>query len=149
MLWKVYGRIFADVIFLLSYLHFRKAFACLLRIALLYNTSGFPKYTPFLSNQQKTLIRSSVLVISVLFFVVADLKRICETENGSLEIKNDKVRQILGKNGLATQCIQAKNAISCKDMTLAQLCLKINSKMGGANNAIAPHSVTRLVSLPF
>ena len=145
------GWIFADVIFLLSYLHFRKAFACLLRIALLYNTSGFvfPKYTPFLSNQQKTLIRSSVLVISVLFFVVADLKRICETENGSLEIKNDKVRQILGKNGLATQCIQAKNAMSCKDMTLAQLCLKINSKMGGANNAIAPHSVTRLVSLPF
>ena len=65
-----------------------------------------------------------------------------------MEIKNDKVRQMLGKNGLATQCIQAKNAISCKDMTLAQLCLKINSKMGEANNAIAPYTFTRLVSHP-
>ena len=99
-------------------------------------------------NQQKILIRSSLLVISVLFFVLADLKRICETEYGSLEIKNDKVRQMLGKNGLVTQCIQAKNAILCKDMALAQLCLKINSKMGGANNAIVPNTVTRLVSLP-
>ena len=94
-------------------------------------------------------MRSSVLVIIVLFFVVADLRRICETENGSLEIKNDKVRQMLRKNGLATQCIQANNAIKCKDMTLAQLFLKINSKMGGANNAIAPNTVTRLVYLPF
>ena len=94
-------------------------------------------------------MRSSVFGISILFFVVADLKRICETENGSLEIKNDKVRQMLGKNGLATQCIQAKNAKSCKDMTLAQLCLKINSKMGGANNAIANNSITRLVFLPL
>ena len=95
-----------------------------------------------------TFMRSSVFGISILFFVVADLKRICETENGSLEIKNDKVRQMLGKNGLATQCIQAKNAISCKDMTLVQLCLKINAKMGGVNNAIATNNVTRLVSLP-
>ena len=93
-------------------------------------------------------MRSSVFGISILFFVVADLKRICETENGSLEIKNDKVRQMLGKNGLATQCIQAKNAISCKDMTLVQLCLKINAKMGGVNNAIATNNITRLVSLP-
>ena len=93
-------------------------------------------------------MRSSVFAISILFFVLADLKRICETENGSLEIKNDKVRQMLGKNGLVTQCIQAKNAILCKDMALAQLCLKINSKMGGVNNAIAPNAVTRLVSLP-
>ena len=118
-----------------------------MRIALLYNNFGFvfPKYTP---NHQKILIRSSVLVINVLFFVLADLKRICETENGSMEIKNNKVREMLGKKGLATQCIQAKNAITCKDMTLAQLCLKINSKMGGANNAIAPNNVTRLVSLP-
>ena len=83
-----------------------------------------------------------------MFFVLADLKRICETENGSIEIENDKVRQMLGKNGLTTQCIQAKNAISCKDMTLAQLCLKINSKMGEANNAIAPYTFTRLVSHP-
>ena len=83
-----------------------------------------------------------------MFFVLADLKRICETENGSIEIENDKVRQMLGKNGLTTQCSQAKNAISCKDMTLAQLYLKINSKMGGANNAMAPYTFTRLVSHP-
>ena len=94
-------------------------------------------------------MRSSVLLIYVLFFIAADLKRICETENGSMEIRDDRVRQMLKKNGLATQCIQAKNAKSCKDMTLAQLCLKINSKMGGANNAIANNSITRLVFLPL
>ena len=81
------------------------------------------------------------------FFVLADLKRICETEKGSLEIMNDNVRQMLRENGLATQCIQADNAITCKDMTLAQLCLKINSKMGGTNNAIVSNAITRLVSL--
>ena len=94
-------------------------------------------------------MRSSALLINVLFFITADLKRICETENGSWEIKDDRVRQMLKKNGLATQCIQAKNARLCKNMTLAQLCLKINSKMGGANNAIASNSITRLVSLPL
>ena len=97
----------------------------------------------------KTVMRSSLLLIYVLFFIAADLKRICETENGSLEIRDDRVRQMLKKNGLATQCIQVKNAKSCKDMTLAQLCLKINSKMGGANNAIANNSITRLVFLPL
>ena len=144
------GWIFSDVIFPLSYLDFRKSFVYILRIALLHNTSRFvfPKYTP-LSNQQKIFIRSCILVISVLFFVVGNLKRICETENGSLEIKNDAVRQILQKKGLATQCIQAKNAMSCKDMILAQLCLKINSKMGGTNNIIADNNITRLVSIPF
>ena len=82
------------------------------------------------------------------FFLVAYLKRICETENGSLEIKNSRVRQILRKTGLATQCILAKNAITCNDTAMTQLCLKINTKMGGANNAIARNTVTRLVSLP-
>ena len=101
----------------------------------------------FTSDQQEILMRSSALLINVLFFITADLKRICETENGSFEIKDERVRQMLKKNGLATQCIQASNARLCKDMTLAQLCLKINSKMGGANNAIANNSITRLVSL--
>ena len=41
-------------------------------------------------------------IINVLFFIAADRKRICESENGSLEIEDDKVRQILKKNGLAT-----------------------------------------------
>ena len=88
-------------------------------------------------------------VKKVIFLVAADLKRICETDNGSLEITDARVRQMLKKNGLATQCIQARNAKLCKDMTLAQLCLKINAKMGGANNAIANNSITRLVSLPY
>ena len=94
-------------------------------------------------------MRSSVLLIIVLFFVLADLKRICETENGSLEIRDNDVQQILKKTGLATQCIQAKNAIKCNNMTLAQICLKINSKMGGANNAIFSNIITRLVSLSY
>ena len=95
-------------------------------------------------------MRSSILLIrSCFLFFVADLKRICETENGSLEIKDDRVRQVLGKNGLATQCIQTEKASSCKDVILKQLCLKINSKMGGANNAIAKDAITRLVSLPY
>ena len=89
----------------------------------------------------------SLINIFCCFFVVADLKRICETENGSLEIGDHQAQQMLKRNGLSTQCIQAKHAISCKDMTLAQLCLKINAKLGGANNSIANHNNTRLVSL--
>ena len=73
--------------------------------------------------------------------VVADLKRICETENGSLEIADHQARQMLKRNGLSTQCVQSKHTISCKDMSLAQLCLKINAKMGGANNSIANNKV--------
>ena len=84
-----------------------------------------------------------------MFFFVADLKRICETKNGSLEIKDDRVRQVLGGNGLATQCIQTKKATSYEDMILKQLCLKINSKMEGANHTIARNTITRFVSLPY
>ena len=62
---------------------------------------------------------------------------------------DNAVRQVLRKNGLATQCIQTENAVSCKGVILKQLCLKINSKMGGANNAIAENAITRLVSLPY
>lgn len=66
----------------------------------------------------------------------ADLKRICETENGYTDIEDENVKQVVKGQGLSTQCIQAKNAQKCNPMTLAQLCLKINAKMGGLNNAI-------------
>ena len=66
---------------------------------------------------------------------------------------DNAVRQVLEKNGLATQCIQIENAISAvirnKEVILKQLCFKINSKMGGVNNAIAENTITRLVSLPY
>ena len=47
------GRVFSGFIFHLSYRHFRKAFAFLLRIAIFYNNFGFvfPKFSldlPFL-----------------------------------------------------------------------------------------------------
>lgn len=66
----------------------------------------------------------------------ADLKRICETENGYTDINDEIVKNIVKESGMSTQCIQAKNAKKCNPMTLAQLCLKINAKMGGLNNAI-------------
>ena len=64
------------------------------------------------------------------------MKRICETENGCEEILNPQIKAIVKESGLSTQCIQAKNAQKCNPMTLAQLCLKINAKMGGLNNII-------------
>ena len=70
------------------------------------------------------------------FGFLADLKRICETENGYTDIQNETVKNIVKESGMSTQCIQAKNAQKCNPMTLAQLCLKINAKMGGLNNAI-------------
>jgi len=66
----------------------------------------------------------------------AQLKTICDTARGSSDINNPKVREILESRGLSTQCIQAKNVKKCNPMTLAQLCLKINAKMGGINNSI-------------
>ena len=93
-----------------------------------------------------------IVLYLVLLIFVADLKRICETEKGSLEIMDNAVRKVLRENGLATQCIQTENAmdaISCKKGILKQLCLKINSKMGGVNNAIAKNTITRSVSFPY
>ena len=40
------------------------------------------------------------------------------------------------QNGLLTQCVQASTAKLCNVMTLAQLCLQVNIKMGGINNKI-------------
>ena len=110
----------------------------------------FQIISPSTPSQSKIVLRNWFLLLtSNQYFVVADLKRICETENGQLEIGDHQVREILKQNGLSTQCIHARNAILCKEMTLAQLCLKINSKMGGANNSIASNNITRLVSLSY
>ncbi|XP_014671419.1 PREDICTED: protein argonaute-2-like isoform X2 [Priapulus caudatus] len=46
--------------------------------------------------------------------------------------------------GLATQCIQQKNAVKKMDQTLVNLCMKINAKMGGVNN-ILPREARLLI----
>ena len=40
--------------------------------------------------------------------------------------------------GVATQCLQLKNVISPSGQTLANVCLKINVKLGGINTILAP-----------
>ena len=71
----------------------------------------------------------------------------CETEIGHTDATSANVKEILKERGLSTQCIQGKNVSKCNPMTLAQLLLKINTKMGGINNAIV--KVTRFVSVCF
>lgn len=39
--------------------------------------------------------------------------------------------------GINTQCIQLKNVLAAKPATLANVCLKINSKLGGVNSVLA------------
>jgi hypothetical protein len=38
--------------------------------------------------------------------------------------------------GIATQCVQAKNAIKTTPQTLSNLCLKMNVKLGGVNRFV-------------
>ena len=40
--------------------------------------------------------------------------------------------------GVATQCLQLKNVINPSGQTLANVCLKINVKLGGINTILAP-----------
>ena len=40
--------------------------------------------------------------------------------------------------GVATQCLQLKNVVNPSGQTLANLCLKINVKLGGINTVLAP-----------
>ena len=40
--------------------------------------------------------------------------------------------------GVATQCLQLKNVLNPSGQTLANLCLKINVKLGGINTILAP-----------
>jgi hypothetical protein len=49
--------------------------------------------------------------------------------------------------GVATQCLQLKNVVNPSGQTLANLCLKINVKLGGINTVLAPEIryVTRVV----
>ena len=46
--------------------------------------------------------------------------------------------------GVVTQCIKAQNAMKCHPATLTNVCLKVNSKLGGKNSIVDPYE--RLVS---
>lgn len=73
------------------------------------------------------------------------MKRLCETKTGYLKIQDQEIQKILKERGLSTQCIQKKNATDCNLMCLAQLCLKINAKMGAINNTVSEtNQITRL-----
>lgn len=69
------------------------------------------------------------------------MKRLCETADGLDTITNVNIKEKLETlglrtGGLRTQCVQRKNAKNCNAMCLAQLCLKINAKMGKVNNIV-------------
>ncbi|CAB4012828.1 argonaute-2-like isoform X1 [Paramuricea clavata] len=72
----------------------------------------------------KTSFKDVQLIIVVLngkSMVYAEVKRIGDT--------------LLG---VATQCLQLKNVVNPSGQTLANLCLKINVKLGGINTILAP-----------
>ncbi|CAI5454435.1 unnamed protein product [Caenorhabditis angaria] len=50
--------------------------------------------------------------------------------------------------GIATQCVQAKNAIRTTPQTLSNLCLKMNVKLGGVNSVLIPNVRPRIFNEP-
>ncbi|XP_072175930.1 protein argonaute-2-like [Diadema setosum] len=50
--------------------------------------------------------------------------------------------------GIATQCVQVKNVNRTTAQTLSNLCLKINVKLGGVNNILAPNIRPRIFNEP-
>lgn len=50
--------------------------------------------------------------------------------------------------GIATQCVQAKNAIKTTPQTLSNLCLKMNVKLGGVNSILLPAVRPRIFNEP-
>uniref|UniRef100_A0A8R1DKL0 Protein argonaute-1 n=1 Tax=Caenorhabditis japonica TaxID=281687 RepID=A0A8R1DKL0_CAEJA len=50
--------------------------------------------------------------------------------------------------GVATQCVQAKNAIRTTPQTLSNLCLKMNVKLGGVNSVLLPNVRPRIFNEP-
>ena len=50
--------------------------------------------------------------------------------------------------GLATQCVQHKNVNKTSPQTLSNLCLKINVKLGGINNVLAPQMRSEIFLQP-
>ncbi|CAI2350295.1 unnamed protein product [Caenorhabditis sp. 36 PRJEB53466] len=50
--------------------------------------------------------------------------------------------------GIATQCVQAKNAIRTTPQTLSNLCLKMNVKLGGVNSILLPNVRPRIFNEP-
>lgn len=88
-----------------------------------------------------------------------DVGRILETSkrdvpalNFVLVVLNDNRRNTVMYNelkkagdirlGIATQAVLGKNVFACKPQTVANLCLKINAKVGGTNNIINPTNLT-------
>ncbi|KFM79527.1 Protein argonaute-3, partial [Stegodyphus mimosarum] len=50
--------------------------------------------------------------------------------------------------GLCTQCIKDDNVRKCKPALASNLCLKINAKMGGINNALTPGEKPAIMNKP-
>lgn len=50
--------------------------------------------------------------------------------------------------GIATQCVQSKNAIRTTPQTLSNLCLKMNVKLGGVNSILLPNVRPRIFNEP-
>lgn len=52
--------------------------------------------------------------------------------------------------GVMTQCVQVKNVRARKPMTIANILLKLNAKMGGINHGLVPEPLTNhlLVNCP-
>ncbi|GAB6028295.1 argonaute 1 [Chamberlinius hualienensis] len=50
--------------------------------------------------------------------------------------------------GVATQCVQEKNVTMCKDQTLANICLKINVKLGKTNSVIDNEQKSIIINKP-
>ncbi|KAK4336526.1 hypothetical protein RND71_044242 [Anisodus tanguticus] len=51
--------------------------------------------------------------------------------------------------GIATQCVQSKNVNHIKFQALANICLKINVKLGGINSIICPYNRSRVFNEPI
>ena len=51
----------------------------------------------------------------------------------------DEVKRV-GDNvvGVVTQCVKSQNASKCNPATMANICLKINTKLGGINSIVDP-----------
>ena len=76
---------------------------------------------------QPLLLTTAIVMTLVLLFVsfsciLGELKRL-----GDLEYE------------VPSQCVQQRTAEDSKPQVLANICLKINAKVGGVNNAIVSH----------
>ena len=63
----------------------------------------------------------------------------CISKLALIIIFTDSVKRI-GDNmmGVVTQCVKSKNARKTDPATMSNICLKINTKLGGVNSFIDP-----------